>query len=236
MKICNACGKEYDFGEQCPHCGCINYNPVVRHDPIVENLSRKVKVVGFRVTVFSILWLICANLIIFSCVGNAVLYSVTSFKFIWCQYVVGALLSAMLILHGVIAKKVKPLKIVRNVSYVVISVLLVQLIQANTADDATILFMIMPILLAAVSVTAMVLLLTHKCGNFSYTFTVSANTVIGIVLAILMNTAPVKAGLIVPLYPIVTYVSLGLSAFLLVNFLALRIISWAVKLRHLTED
>lgn len=234
MKICNACGKEYDsFGDdRCPHCGCINYDPVTYPDPLVSNLTKRVQIAGFRITVFSIFWIVCVNLIILACVGNAVLFSVTPYKVIWCQYAVAALLSAILLLRSIFSKKPMLMKNIRRIFYIIIVTLLIQLIQANTADDALILFLIIPSLLAAVSVTAGVLLLLRRCGNFGYLLTVSINTAVATVLAILMNLAPVKAGLVMPLHPIVTYVSLGICAFLLVNFLMLRIVTWLSKLKR----
>ena len=46
-----------------------------------------------------------------------------------------------------------------------------------------------------------------------------------------MNFAPVNAAVTTPQI-VISYVSLGVSALLLANFVMLRVVSWVSKLRH----
>ena len=232
MKTCSACGREYrGFTIKCPHCGFINYDPSIYPNKVAAGLARPVTIGTFMMPVTSLLWVITINLIIFACVGNAIIYGVTDSKAIWCQYVVSALFSMHLILHGFFSKPPHVMRNTRNVSFIAMATLLIQLIQANTEHDALILFMIFPVLILVVDLLGCVYLLTRKCSNFSYMITVAINAAINTTLVLVMNFAPVNAAVTTPQI-VISYVSLGVSALLLANFVMLRVVSWVSKLRH----
>ena len=223
MKKCKQCGKKYAEAElSCPQCGSLAVvNP---SKALSERLQKPIRFGHSNTTLLAILWIVVINLTILCCVANAIHFSAV--PVLWCQYPTVALLAAMLVLRSVAVQKKKPLRVIRRAVYLVVLAFLIQLFAIDVAGKTLLFGLVLPCMLAALSITAFVLYLARKSSAIAFFGTACLNTVTALVTAIVLGTNGLLTS---PLHRVITYVMLAASALLLLNSFILWTISRPAK-------
>lgn len=223
MKKCKECGKRYAISEiYCPQCGSL-----AAKDPakaLSDRLQKPIRFGNSNITLLAILWIVVINLTIVCCVVNAIHFSAA--PVLWCQYAVVAMLAAMLVLRSVAAQKKRPLRVTRRAVYLAVLAFLIQLFAIDAAGKMLLFGLVMPSLLAALSITAFVLYLVRKCSAISFFATTFLNTVVALVTAIVLGANGLLEN---PAHRVVSYVMLAVSMLLLLNSFILWTISKPAK-------
>ena len=201
-----------------------------RISKIGQKMLSRIRVGGVELSLLNIIMILIINLAVVSALINVLVATLTDFKMIWDQYVIGALVVFYLLCKATTVSSKEYLSYGRNMVYVIEGVLLLTAI--FNKSNVVISNYIMPSLFIALTICAGVLFLMNKATRAAFLCTIIFDTIFSVIMVII-----VAVGVFPRTTPgiIINSTSLGLSGLILINYVFFRIMLLHTKINDKLE-